>query len=144
MEAETTTSETDLAQLADALENEQHLTHNRAAASIAEARHTAGHPGARHDLYHANGRPRTPSQSMHRRNSFDERRIPPTLQDDSSVPHSFDGAALPGSGVRSRSGTTSSHKLLRRISSDTVQSLDFDSDVGFSNRPSYHLLMLAL
>ena len=140
--------ETDLEQLADAMEDEQHATYKAASTSTADARHTAVHPGARHDLYHANGRPRTPSQSLHRRNSFDERRIPPTLQEDSSVPYSFDGtsspstAPLPGSGVRSCSGTTSSQKLLRRISSDTVQSLDFDSDVGANTLSVYVVLML--
>lgn len=105
-----------------------------------EARSSAAHPVASvrntQQQHHAGGRPRTPSQSLHRRNSFDERRIPPTLQEDSSMPYTFHASPSPaaspraGNGTRSRSGTATSQKLLRRISSDTVHSLDFDSDVG--------------
>lgn len=100
-----------------------------------DRRNAAGHPAAYPDQPHASGRPRTPSQSVQRRNSFDERRIPPTLLEDVSAQHTLETAPSPTSahhrsGMRSRSGTTSSHKLLRRVSSDTVQSMDFDSDVG--------------
>lgn len=101
------------------------------------ARHTPGHPlSSQPSAYHANSRARAPSQSSQRRNSFDERRIPPTLHEDALQDQRTDDAAAAfspahpvASSTRSRSGTASSHRLLRRISSETVQSLDFDSDV---------------
>jgi hypothetical protein len=94
---------------------------------------------------HAGRRSRGPSLSMRRRNSFDERRIPPTLSEDHkahdttiALESSAPGSALPA--TRSRSSSTAdgshtrraSHQLLRRISTDTALSLDFDSDVRAS------------
>lgn len=118
-------------ELAEALRTEQRW---RTAGSTPppDWRNVAGHPDACRDQHPANSRPRAPSQPTHRRNSFDERRIPPTLMEDGSVLHSVDGAPSPmqstRSGGRPRSGTTSSHKLLRRISTDTVNTVDFDSE----------------
>lgn len=113
----------DTDELAEAMQTEQRWT-TAASAPPQDGRSAAGHPAPYPDQ----------RRSIHRRNSFDERRIPPTLLEDASVQHTLTTASSPmtahRSGARPRSGTISSHKLLRRISSDTVQSMDFDSDVS--------------
>ncbi|KAK9895072.1 hypothetical protein P389DRAFT_197140 [Cystobasidium minutum MCA 4210] len=126
--------EGDLEDIADALKSIQFSPTKPSSRLTALHTSAAGHPTAVQAAtsHHASSRSRAPSLSSQRRNSFDERRIPPTLHEDPLAPSHTDSAAHASyashSGARSRSGTASSHRLLRRISSDTVQSLDFDSD----------------
>lgn len=128
----------DLEDIADALKSIQFSPTKPSSRLTALHTSAAGHPTAVQAAtsHHASSRSRAPSLSSQRRNSFDERRIPPTLHEDPLAPSHTDSAAHASyashSGARSRSGTASSHRLLRRISSDTVQSLDFDSDVSIA------------
>lgn len=76
-----------------------------------------------------------------RRNSLDERRLPPVLEGQTgSLPQTSESStsantvSFENTPPRSRSGTgnggRTSRELLRRCSTDTNYTLDFDSDVG--------------